>query len=100
MPAQISNIAATIDNKIVHEKVKASILNNIQSSLGIIPFPDTTTLGKNISYLYANGFEAKVLTNKVVSALAQSVAIDNSSDDSAIDNAVNGVWNNIFQQPL
>jgi hypothetical protein len=100
MPAPISNISATVNNKAIFETVKASLLNNIQSSVGIPTFPSVTTLDKNIVHLYDGRYEADTLVKRVVSALAQSSAIDSSTDDSAIDSAVAPVWNNLFQQPV
>jgi hypothetical protein len=100
MAAPIESISGTINNKTVFEKVKASLLNNIQSSIGIPVFPSTTTLDKNIVHLYDGRYEADTLVKRVVSALSQNNSIDSTMDANTVDTAVNGVWNNLFQQPL
>jgi hypothetical protein len=100
MAAPIESISATVNSKTVFEKVKASLLNNIQSSIGIPTFPSTTILDKNIVHLYDGRYEADTLVKRVVSALAQNNSIDSTMDASTIDSAVNGVWNNLFQQPI
>jgi hypothetical protein len=100
MAAQIENISGTVNSKAVFEKVKASLLNNIQQTVGIPTFPSTSTLDKNIVHLYDGRYEADTLVKRVVSALAQSDSINVTMDGNTIDSFVNSVWNNLFQQPL
>jgi hypothetical protein len=93
------NIATLLTSQIFKMKVQASLLNSIQSSVGI-PTDNTTTINKNILHLYANGFEAQQLINRVVSALAGQSTLTSTSDETQIDSEVSTVWNNLFSIAL
>jgi hypothetical protein len=100
MAAPIESISGTINSKTVFEKVKASLLNNIQQQIGIPTFPSTSVLDKNIVHLYDGRYEADTLVKRVVSVFAQSNSIDASMDANTIDSIVAPAWNNLFQQPV
>jgi hypothetical protein len=93
------NIATLLSSEIFKLKVKASLLNQINQSVGI-PTDNNSTLNKNILHLYANGFEAQQLVNRVVSALVSQSSLDSRSDDTQIDTEVGNVWNNLFNISL
>jgi hypothetical protein len=99
MAFQPPNIATLLTSDLFKMKVKASLLNQINQSIGI-PVDNSTVLNKNVLFLYANGYEAQQLTNRVVSAVASQSTIDSRSDDQQIDQEVQNTWNNLFSIPL
>jgi hypothetical protein len=96
MPTAVNSKSAALDNVILFNAVKGSLINQLASS----PYPSSTTgdtrVDKNIALFMQNGYYTKVLTNMVLTQIiaTENIAIDSESD--AINGAISARWLTVF----
>jgi hypothetical protein len=96
MPTAVNSKSAALDNVILFNAVKGSIINQLVNT----PYPSSTTgdvnVDKNIALFMQNGYYTKVLTNMVLTYIITTENITLDSEPDAINGAVSARWLTVF----